>query len=41
MVNDDAKNENFSIALTNHIVSPILANFINAWEVQRYTDGHI
>jgi hypothetical protein len=41
-VNEEkAKIENFPTALNNHQISPILANFINAWETQRYSDGHV
>lgn len=41
MDEEKAKIENFSMALSEHQIEPILSNFVNAWETQRYLDGHI
>ena len=35
-----SKNKNFSEAFSENEVQPLLSNFVNAWETQRYSDGH-
>ena len=40
MNENKSKDENFTIALNEHQINPLLSNFVNSWEVQRYTDGH-
>jgi hypothetical protein len=36
----ESKKQNFEIAKSEHEFKPMLENLINAWETQRYTDGH-
>ena len=40
MNEEQSKVENFSMALSEHQIESILSNFVNAWETQRYNDGH-